>query len=261
MGIRKPKEPKKILEELVADLARDYARWNEILEHGGSDRFYPDGTGLELKRNHVINDRLQIAKLCEEHGLALPEGMRRFPVPPEMPQNYMARNGAHFSERVRRIRELDPGFEPVFGTCAETGDMEMNGISENRGEKGEGHTDVPKTENRPAIEAQGTHRGILPIPCTVGFDDRTVKDWFQKVNEELDELKEAVLVGFAGLGSSASDSYCSDGSKEFVAEEAADTITAITSMLEAMGIGEGTRQEAQRRVNKRNRERGRIQDE
>lgn len=124
MGIRKPKEPKKILEELVAELARDYARWNEILEHGGSDRFYPDGTGLELKRNHVINDRRKIAELCWKHGLALPEGMGRFPVPPEMPQNYMARNGAHFSERVRRIRELDPGFEPVFGTCAETGDKQ-----------------------------------------------------------------------------------------------------------------------------------------
>ena len=43
-----------------------------------------------------------------------------------------------------------------------------------------------------------------------------------------------------------------------IAEEAADTITAITSMLEAMGINEHDRQDAQREVNRRNRERGRI---
>lgn len=113
-------------------------------------------------------------------------------------------------------------------------------------------------QKNPAETKQERERAILPTPCTVGFDDWTVKDWLQKINEELDELKEAAHIGFAGLGSTASGSYCSDGSKKIVAEEAADTITAITSMLEAMGIDEGMRQEAQRRVNERNRQRGRI---
>ena len=45
---------------------------------------------------------------------------------------------------------------------------------------------------------------------------------------------------------------------EKIAEEAADTITAITSMLEAMGIDEDMRQDAQKRVNERNKERGRF---
>ena len=45
---------------------------------------------------------------------------------------------------------------------------------------------------------------------------------------------------------------------EELAEEAADTITAITSMLEAFGIDAEMRDEAQRRVNSKNRERGRL---
>ena len=87
---------------------------------------------------------------------------------------------------------------------------------------------------------------VLPIPCTKGFEDWNVKDYFQKINEELDELKEEVLW------------FRKKRNKERIADEAADTITAITSMLEAMGIDEQQRQAAQRRVNEHNRERGRL---
>lgn len=100
-------------------------------------------------------------------------------------------------------------------------------------------------------------KAVLPIPCTKGYEDWKVKDCFQKINEELDELKNAILSFGVDLDCSASQVY------EFVyddiiAEEAADTITAITSMLEAMGIDEQQRQAAQRRVNEHNRQRGRL---
>lgn len=42
-----------------------------------------------------------------------------------------------------------------------------------------------------------------------------------------------------------------------IAEEAADVCTVVTSLLEAIGIGFEMRQEAQRRVNEHNKERGR----
>lgn len=114
----------------------------------------------------------------------------------------------------------------------------------------------PNTENKNAPEAmQESERAILPTPCTVGFDDCTVKQWFQKINEELDELKDAVWFGNGGFGRM---DHISSSDKFAIADEAADTITAITSMLEAMGIDERMRQEAQKRVNERNRERGRI---
>jgi len=118
-------------------------------------------------------------------------------------------------------------------------------------------------EEKGSTEAtQEREKAILPLPVKnvdgVSVETWTVKDWFQKINEELDELKEDVMCGVAGLKSYASYSYCSEGSREFIADEAADTITAITSMLEAMEIDERQRQAAQERVNERNAERKRL---
>lgn len=101
---------------------------------------------------------------------------------------------------------------------------------------------MAEREEKPREERTQAHVGILPLPCTK-VDEETVREWFQKINEELDELKRAVLINDQPM---------------MIAEEAADTITAITSMLEAMGIDERMRQEAQERVNRRNKERGRL---
>ena len=93
---------------------------------------------------------------------------------------------------------------------------------------------------------------VLPAPCT-NINESSVKDWLQKINEELDEFKEAVLHTVTLTGA------VTEGQpwrRIRIAEEAADTITAITSMLEAMGIDEEMRQEAQRQVNEKNKERG-----
>lgn len=100
-----------------------------------------------------------------------------------------------------------------------------------------------KVEKDGAVAAQ--EKPVLPIPCTKGFEEWSIKDYFQKINEELDELKEEVLW------------FRKKRNKEMIADEAADTITAIASMLEAMGIDEKARQAAQERVNERNRQRGR----
>ena len=115
-----------------------------------------------------------------------------------------------------------------------------------KAEKEHGHTDNSAREKDGAV---------LPIPCTKGFEKWTVKEWFQKVNEELDEMKNAIISFGVDLDcpmNKVSEFVHDDD----VAREAADTITAITSMLEAMGIDEQMRQDAQRRVNERNREIG-----
>lgn len=92
-----------------------------------------------------------------------------------------------------------------------------------------------------------------PLPCVRDehgeIREKTVKQLFAKINEELDELKQAVFF---------SDSLPENQLIGAVAEEAADTITAITTMLEALGIDAEMRDEAQRRVNDKNRERGRL---
>lgn len=120
----------------------------------------------------------------------------------------------------------------------------------------------PEAKKEEVEEMEETKKSdaVLPIPCTKGIDGWTVKQWFQKINEELDELKAEVLTaGKSHINDEAAKVEIYSGAKVMmIAEEAADTITAITSMLEAIGIDEETRQEAQRRVNERNRTRGRI---
>ncbi|MBQ8698861.1 MAG: hypothetical protein IJ521_07675 [Schwartzia sp.] len=86
--------------------------------------------------------------------------------------------------------------------------------------------------------------------------DRTVKQHFQKINEELDELKDAVLACSKSLGD-LPDSGDEEGA-EWIADEAADVITAITTLEEALGIDAEARDEAQRRVNEKNRSRNRL---
>lgn len=96
---------------------------------------------------------------------------------------------------------------------------------------------------------------VRPLPCLRDehgeIAAQTVKRLFAKINEELDELKECIFIY-----SSRSTMY--DGELDDIAEEAADTITAITTMLEALGIDAEMRDEAQRRVNDKNRKRGRL---
>lgn len=108
---------------------------------------------------------------------------------------------------------------------------------------------------------------VAPVPCK-GFDNATLKEFFQKLNEEVDELKEAILedsdltddVGDVKdllTGLNAYDGAEDHDGMQRIAEEAADVCTVVTSLIEAIGIGYEMRMEAQRRVNQRNHERGR----
>lgn len=100
----------------------------------------------------------------------------------------------------------------------------------------------------------------------------TVKDYLQKINEELDELKEAATWWTCSAvkvedaveeikndvqGSRDTlDDYIR-GSRWHIAEEAADVCTAVTSLCEALTIDEHMRNAAQQKVNAHNKERGR----
>lgn len=106
--------------------------------------------------------------------------------------------------------------------------------------------------------------GVCPSPCVRDehgeIKKQPVKALLAKVDEELTELKEAIFRREAGLDrldGAARGVYSVESAKP-VALEAADTITAITTMLEALGIDAKARDEAQRRVNEKNRERGRL---
>lgn len=106
---------------------------------------------------------------------------------------------------------------------------------------------------------------VAPVPCVKETENTSLKDLFQKLNEEVDELKVEILKNCYfddGIDDVRSilKSYKMDEDIEAmqrIAEEAADVCTVVTSLLEAIGIGLEMRQEAQRRVNEHNKERGR----
>lgn len=106
---------------------------------------------------------------------------------------------------------------------------------------------------------------VAPVPCVKETENTSLKDLFQKLNEEVDELKVEILKNCYfddGIDDVRSilKSYKMDEDIEAmqrIAEEGADVCTVVTSLLEAIGIGFEMRQEAQRRVNEHNKERGR----
>ena len=107
---------------------------------------------------------------------------------------------------------------------------------------------------------------VAPVPCVNGMAGKTVKDFLQKFDEEVDEWKQEVF-SVASLDDEMSDvkelltGYDADEldteKMRRIAEEAADICTVLASFMEAAGIGFEMRQEAQRRVNEHNKERGR----
>lgn len=106
---------------------------------------------------------------------------------------------------------------------------------------------------------------VAPVPCVKETENTSIKDLFQKLNEEVDELKVEILKNCYFYDDiddvrSILKSYKMDEdikATQRIAEEGADVCTVVTSLLEAIGIGFEMRQEAQRRVNEHNKERGR----
>lgn len=92
----KEKIPSK--EELERNLLNEFAHWESLYANGGRDPFCPDGTNLNLIRNHVIWAKKEIERYLDEADY--PEIYSR-PLPPEVPNDYMA--------RADEIRSTAPG--------------------------------------------------------------------------------------------------------------------------------------------------------
>lgn len=77
--------------------------WKYINEHGCNDPSWPDGSNMNLVRNHILYSRVKIEEICKEIGMPLPEEYF-LPVPPEVPETYMA--NLKQKERVKRLRDF-----------------------------------------------------------------------------------------------------------------------------------------------------------
>lgn len=100
--------PEKMTEaQIRAELDQEFRRWEQISKEGCSDPGWPDGVNMNLVRNHIIYwYRLLRDKLTGDVQLSLFEGgmdlSRERPVPPEVPNGYMVRNGK-YPERIERL--------------------------------------------------------------------------------------------------------------------------------------------------------------
>ena len=83
-------------------IIRECATWNHINENGCNDPFWPDGCNMNLTRNHIISYKRDVAGLCEETGMQLPEEYF-LKIPPEVDDNYMA--NLKQQARVDRLKQ------------------------------------------------------------------------------------------------------------------------------------------------------------
>lgn len=137
------------------------------------------------------------------------------------------------------------------------------------------------------MDLDGQLKMVKPIPC-IYVKEKTIRDWFAKLDSEVNEFKEAVLQGYHSLNRQAdagmiqglsitnqpidkiSLSDFAQAARDFdrqkayeqaqkwrIAEERADVVTVLTSMMRALNINDKTVQEAQECVNQSNHRKGR----
>lgn len=99
---------KKTLQEQISaeanEIRRGIAHWCYMREYGCSDPSWPDGTNMNLTRNHVIYGKRRLEELCAEAGVDLPEEYY-LPTPPEAPEWYMA---DITSDRAKQLMRMHP---------------------------------------------------------------------------------------------------------------------------------------------------------
>ncbi len=74
--------------DYAAELENLYERWDYLYEHGGSDPTWSDGANLSLLKSQIISCKRNIDE--QNTMFLLPDAYYR-DIPPELPNNYMAR--------------------------------------------------------------------------------------------------------------------------------------------------------------------------
>ena len=77
------------IREVCADIRKEYFHWKDLYHHGCSDPSWCDGTNLNLVRNHIFYYLKELEKICGDKFFLYPDEYY-WPVPPEVPNDYMA---------------------------------------------------------------------------------------------------------------------------------------------------------------------------
>ena len=85
-----------------SELENLYKRWEHLYEHGGSDPFWSDGVNANMIKNQIIYCKNKIEN--ENSLFLLPDAYYR-DIPPELPNNYMARPD-EIRENARKVMAI-----------------------------------------------------------------------------------------------------------------------------------------------------------
>lgn len=107
----KKKTDAELLEEYIAELKKDYDRWEYILENGTSDPFWSDGANINLVRTHTLIGHKKIQELCEKAGIPLPDVSQR-EIPPEMPNDFYAKRDLIILKGKEIIEKVQQKYNP-----------------------------------------------------------------------------------------------------------------------------------------------------
>ena len=97
--------PEQEIEQLRKDIVQELAHWKNLRKYGCQDPFWPDGTNMNLVRNHIIYDKERLKELIPDGNL--PEEYY-LPTPPVVDNNYLAPKGEYFDRRKKSIERV-PG--------------------------------------------------------------------------------------------------------------------------------------------------------
>lgn len=97
--------PEQEIKQLREDIVREIEQWKILREYGCQDPFWPDGTNMNLTRQHVIYAKERLKELIPDGNL--PEEYY-LPTPPVVDNNYLAPKGEYFDRRKKSIERV-PG--------------------------------------------------------------------------------------------------------------------------------------------------------
>ena len=93
------------IEGLVKMLREDYDMWKDIYVKGCNDPYGSDGVNINLKRNHILYDKMQMEKLLMDQYHLYPD-IYFLPTPPVLPYDYAARDREHGGKQYKCSRVL-----------------------------------------------------------------------------------------------------------------------------------------------------------
>ena len=92
------------IQQIQSEIDQAFQQWNDIASNGCQDPIWPDGTNMNIVRNHII---FWYMLLGEKHGVNAQMSLwgdpamevRTRPVPPEVSDYYMVA-GCEYSDRL-----------------------------------------------------------------------------------------------------------------------------------------------------------------